>query len=358
VSEPLAKPLSILYVGPEDVETTSGMRLRAMCELGHDVSVIDTQEQPLPRAIGCFYGRVMNRLGYPLDLSQVNQAVLQRVSADSYDVLWVDALRLISSDTLKKIRNQSPSTFLVSLIMDDPFFRYGRGWRRFKKAVPYYDLHYVVRDQNITDLTSLGARNVRRFHKGFDIHTHCPVVLPAGHPSMEVFFAGHYEPKREKDIVFLLEHDVPVTIIGGRDALANKRYWSLIHSASYIQGGVYGLDYTRAICSAKIALCFYSQWNRDIENSRMYEIPACGTFMLAERNQSNVRMFEEGKEAEFFSSKEELLEKVRYYLANPKERQQIAAAGRQRCLNSGYSYHKRMEGLLSAVREMIEQNQS
>src|SRR5829696_8072533 len=85
------------------------------------------------------------------------------------------------------------------------------------------------------------------------------------------------------------------------------------------------------------------------QTSRTFEIPACGAFMLAERTDEHLRLFEEGKEAAYFGSNEELLEKVRYYLDHEDERRRIASAGRKRCLDSGYSHHERLKYMLSVV---------
>ncbi|HAL92556.1 MAG TPA: hypothetical protein DCM68_05975 [Verrucomicrobia bacterium] len=108
-------------------------------------------------------------------------------------------------------------------------------------------------------------------------------------------------------------------------------------------------DYAAAICRSKICLCFYSQWNRDTDNSRMYEIPACGVFMLAERNDENVRVFAEGVEADFFSTPEELVAKVRHYLVHDAEREAIAARGLKRCRSSGYSYAQRLATMMQQI---------
>jgi hypothetical protein len=88
--------------------------------------------------------------------------------------------------------------------------------------------------------------------------------------------------------------------------------------------------------SFDVNLGIVSKWNRNHTASRTFQIPALGAFLLHERNELVTRYFAEGVEAEFFDSDDELLEKCRHYLAHPDERARIAAAGRQRCIDSGY----------------------
>ena len=60
-------------------------------------------------------------------------------------------------------------------------------------------------------------------------------------------------------------------------------------------------------------------------------------------------MFEEDKEAAFFSSNEELLEKCRYYLSHEDKRKAIADAGHKRCESSGYSNENVIKQLLKMI---------
>ena len=60
-------------------------------------------------------------------------------------------------------------------------------------------------------------------------------------------------------------------------------------------------------------------------------------------------LFEEGKEAAYFSSNEELLELCRYFLGHEEERISIAEAGLKRCKSSGYSNEKTIMKMLDVV---------
>jgi spore maturation protein CgeB len=75
--------------------------------------------------------------------------------------------------------------------------------------------------------------------------------------------------------------------------------------------------------------------------------------MMAERTLAHQEAFVESAEAEYFSSADEIVDKVRYYLAQESDRLRIAEAGHQRCLNSGYSNHSRMSRVVDKIKKVF-----
>jgi spore maturation protein CgeB len=73
--------------------------------------------------------------------------------------------------------------------------------------------------------------------------------------------------------------------------------------------------------------------------------------LLADRTEEHQGFFEEGVEADYFSSDEELIDKAVFYHQNPDVRIKIAAAGRARCVSSGYSYRDRMRTVQKWIEE-------
>ena len=71
--------------------------------------------------------------------------------------------------------------------------------------------------------------------------------------------------------------------------------------------------------------------------------------MLAERTEEHLDLFEEGKEMACFSSAEEMIDKIRYYLVHDDERRQVAEAGYQKVTTGRHTYQDRLIEILRAV---------
>jgi spore maturation protein CgeB len=87
----------------------------------------------------------------------------------------------------------------------------------------------------------------------------------------------------------------------------------------------------------------------DFVNPRTFELAACGAFQLVDRRELMPELFADDELA-VFSSIQELLEKIDYFLARPEERAAFAERGRQRVLRD-HTYHARMESLIGFIKE-------
>jgi hypothetical protein len=112
---------------------------------------------------------------------------------------------------------------------------------------------------------------------------------------------------------------------------------------------VYDDDYARALSGARIGVGFLRRICPDQHTTRSFEIPACASLLLADRTEDHQGFFDEGREAEFFSSEDELIDKARFYAAHEPARARIAAAGRARCVSGGYSYLERLRPILASL---------
>jgi spore maturation protein CgeB len=116
-----------------------------------------------------------------------------------------------------------------------------------------------------------------------------------------------------------------------------------------VADGIWGARYPLALACSKIALGLLSKRIPETTTTRSFEIPAMGVFMLAERTDDHLALFREGIEAEFFGSDDELHEKIGFYLSHDNARRKIAAAGRDRCVQSGYAARSQIEKVLARL---------
>jgi len=349
--------MKILYVGPLWCGGTCLQRMDAMEQLGHKIVPIDTESEDVRKRQNKLIHRVAKKIFGPKDLANTNKRIIEAVKNESFDVIWVDKGITIKPETLLDIKKISPKSTLVHYNPDDPFGALRGGWRTFIRCARLYDVHFVPRQENLVEYEKLGCKHMYRFYFSYDRDFHRPVPITSVDRLRfggEVGFIGDYERERAEAIIYLAENSIPVRVWGPNW----NRKCKLSHPNVKIEGRpLWGDEYVKAICCFDINLGFLRRINRDLQTSRSVEIPACGGFMLAERTDEHLELFEEDKEAVFFSSNEELLEKIRYYLVHPEHRKAIAERGRQRCLKSGYSNHDRLREMLKIVEQIKDKKQ-
>ena len=108
-------------------------------------------------------------------------------------------------------------------------------------------------------------------------------------------------------------------------------------------------SYREAIWQSRINLSFVTHFNEEDISHKSVEIAACQGFLLALRTEGHQALFEEDREAVFFSSLEECADKCRFYLDRPELREAIARRGCERAVRSGYDNDTQLTKILNRL---------
>ena len=344
------KPITtVLYVGDITSGTTSEQRARALSSLGLCVTPISPCDFVAPHRYEQFIRQRLYMAGLPVPYCEprgLNRAIVEAAQRIKPDVLWIDKGWYIWRETLEKIAGEANSCLFIGFSADDMVARHNRS-HDFDRHLDLYDAFLTTKSYNVSELHAAGCERVIFLPNSFDPYTHRPMV--AEHRTQQfgapVSFVGTFERARAASLRKLAEAGIPIRIWG-----SHWRRWGRPPAGAVVEGrDVVGKDYARVISESDINLCFLRKRNRDLQTTRSVEIPAAGGFMLAERTDEHRDLFEEGVEAEFFGSDEELIDKCHYYLGHPDQRKTIAQAGRLRCVNSGYDYRSRLAEALRAL---------
>ncbi|MCK6685135.1 MAG: glycosyltransferase [Thermoanaerobaculia bacterium] len=338
--------MKILFAGelhPRGYSSTSHGRLRALKELGHELCGVDYA------AAFEKWSDNVNRLsfwaGFGPAIWHINRKIVSSAETFRPEILWVDKGNYVFPETLEKVRAACGAR-LVHYTPDPAFV--GHRTRHFVRGVPLYDLVVTTKGYEETRYAELGPKRILYQLPSYDRDVHFPVTLSPeerGEFDSDLVFVGTYAKGRERFLRPLVDAGLDLAIWGSEwhrctdKALKKKaRFESLA-----------GPRYRAALSGARIGLGILSPLWPDKSTTRSLEIPACGTFLLAERTDEHQQLFEEGREAEFFSTEAELVEKARFFLDHDALRTKVARAGRERCERSGYSSLDRVRQALAAL---------
>ncbi len=337
--------LRIFYVGPLGEGGTCLERMRALQRLGHDIVPFDTT--PWLAGGHRILRSVAHRLNFGPNVWGLNRTLLENTNTiGPLDLVWVDKGRWVYPETLVALKASTRSRALH--YTPDPQLVFHKS-RFFKECIPHYEWVVTTKRYELDLYKTLGARTIILVLQGYDsrfIENPRP-AFASTELVTDVCFVGHYERHYASRIIAASRTGCVLRVWGPRWVRAS---WFRGSLRRCVRGnGAWGKDYVTILSGSKIGLGLLSKWIPETSTTRTFEIPAAGTFLLAERTDEHQQLFEEGKEAEFFAGDEELEDKIRFYLANGDARQRIALAGRERCIRSDYSSEAQLRTVLAEV---------
>lgn len=337
---------TILYAGPIDPGSTARHRMAALGRIGFEVVPFNFADYMRGQ------GRVANFLYHRLlagpAVERLNRDLILLAERAKPNFILVDKGIFLKPRTVAHLAKSGALTIQHNL--DNPFGGMGEpGWRNLIAAIPLYDLHFVPREINIADYKAAGARRVIRVPLAYEptVHFPPPPDWDEDRRFIDVSFTGSpYGDRAEFLTRLMTEHGIVADIRGDRWQSALKPE---IAGRLYAGPSLADDAYRQRFWDSKICLSFVTHANNDQVAHKSFEIAASGGFLLAEATGEHCAMFEDGKEAAFFTDVADCARLIRKYLAEPELRQRIAQAGQRRAVESDYSNDARLEHAFTTV---------
>lgn len=295
--------------------------------------------------------RIQNKLACGPDIKRINNALSKECELYKPDLIFMYRCRIIYPSTVRKLKLLGTTIFLYN--NDNPFATYYPKyfWRHYRNAIRHSDMTFVYREKNIEDCIKCGAKQTELLRSYYIDSVNYPIENIEDDESevVDVVFLGHYEnDDRTRYISALTSAGISVGIPSATWEGVDPQNTKLVRMRNTHE------NYNRILNRCKIALVFLSSLNEDTYTRRCFEIPATKTFMLAQYTDDQASMFEPDKEAVYFNTSKELVEKTLYYLKHEEERERIAKAGYDRLMRDGHEIGDRVQQILDRFQELTK----
>ena len=328
----------ILYLGADWWGSDARALAQALRRQGN--CLIEVQyEDYLPVQWSGILLKVLRRLIKPWCITSYNRAVRRHLDNPAIDFLIVFKGNGLNPATLKAFRKEGLACYCF--YPDVGFAPHGQN---VVECLPYYNAVFTTKDFHLQEETLRAHfKDARLVQHGFDPEVHRPVRLSERvrrSYGCDVSFVGNWSRKKELLVATLLEAQPTCHVIlwglgWERSAKQVQQCWA--------RRGAFGDESAIIYQCSKINLGLLSEAQIDTKSGdqttvRTWQIPAAGGFLLHEATTELEKYYVAGREVATFTDAADMSKQVAYYLANPDVRNQLAAAGQQRCKAAQYTY--------------------
>ncbi len=295
----------------------------------------------------------------------MNKELLEVVEKEKPDlVLSYVGGHELTKETIKKITARAKTFYWTT---DD-------SWRFdsvSKKYAPYYSWVETNRANLIQKYKALGCHPVL-MHEGVQPDLHHPI--PPNEKNIDVSFSGSFNVERGKTIAALRKAGITVFVRGKGweegdmsfdewiDLTQHSKITLILNPPAFSVGlkSIARLFFKRPELGPHMGrmeldvLNFFSnvrEWFQKLNlqvKGRHFQTLACRTLGMTLYADGMEQFYELGKEVVIYKDMNDLIEKIRYYLAHDEEREAIAAAGYERTMRD-HTMAKRLEQIFKTT---------
>ncbi|MDM9379620.1 glycosyltransferase [Chlorogloeopsis sp. ULAP01] len=292
--------------------------------------------------------RVAWRLAWKLLAKSANQKLVEIANQFKPDLTLVISPLLFHPDSILALKQHGLVFVFFTDNPVDAHHTHSNSW--VQRGFPLWDAAFIWSQELVERLVENGVK--RAFFHPFcsDVEYHFP--KRQANPIYDVAFIGNWDASRKREQYLKAIADYRLGLWG-------SSYWNTHCKEPTLKNLCQGMcsyqEIPEILGSAKMGLNILRPQNEEGHNIRTYEIPATGTLMLSERSRELMNLFAEDKEAVYFSSPNELRQKVEYLLQNHALIESIAQAGYKKALED--TIINRVKEILT-IHETINQSHS
>ena len=308
----------VLIVGQTlELGRTEEVYGRGFSALGCEVQHLTWHEAAPSLVSGLFWDKVTWRLAWQLRARTANQKLVEIGNQFQPDLTLVISPLLLHPDSILALQQHGLVFVFFTDNPVDGHHTHSNSWVR--GGLILWDAAFIWSEELVERLSE---NNVKKpvFHPFCsDVEYHFP--KKQSNPAYDVAFIGNWDVSRKREQYLK-------AIANYRLGLWGSNYWNTHCQEPALKGLCQGMcsyaEIPEILGSAKMGLNILRPQNEEGHNIRTFEIPATQTLMLSERSRELLNLFVEDKEAVYFSSPDELRQKIEYLLQNPENIKLIA----------------------------------
>jgi len=217
-------------------------------------------------------------------------------------------------ETLSKIKQISPQTKTILISCDEDL-----KYENFYKFISlFFDIKLISQKPVIPQYKKDNLKNLY-FHMDYNTYKLQPLKTDYKY---DATFIGRPKADRAEIMQYLADNGIKIGLFG----------WEWNNNPNlkkYYQGFLNAEDYNKTLNQTRINLCLTKagyQEEAGLFNlkGKAFEVALTSSFQLIEYFPAITELFKTKQEIDTFKTKQELLEKIKYYIKNEKQREKIA----------------------------------